>query len=120
MTNAPPQPWHSLQSAVRRARLNYSKLAELAGTSRQSISAYANGRRCPSDETVALLAEILDVPVEELRVGVPLATTSPEEMLAEVNGMCAALDEHIEMTLSRVREIKAKRAALQQLVQVPA
>lgn len=119
MTNAPPQPWLSLQAAASRARLSYTKLAALAGISRQSVSAYARGYRNPSPATVELLAEKLGVPADELRVDVALAT-SPEKMLDEIDGLVLVLDSRLKAAATAVEAVKAQRAELQQIVQVPA
>ncbi|MDX3661248.1 helix-turn-helix transcriptional regulator [Streptomyces sp. ID05-26A] len=114
MTNAPPQPWRSLQRAVREASLNYTSLAERAGISRPYVSAFANGRRRPSAAIIERFAEILNVPVEGLRVDVSLAT-SPEEMLQEIDGLVAVLDERIQHATAHVQQIKDKRDQLEQL-----
>jgi Zn-dependent peptidase ImmA (M78 family)/DNA-binding XRE family transcriptional regulator len=50
--------------ARKRRRLTISRLAELSGISRQMISAYTHGTREPSSETLEMLADVLDVPVE--------------------------------------------------------
>ena len=119
MTNAPPQPWTSLQAAVRQARLSYTELAARAGISRSSVSAYARGTRHPSESTVDTLARILNVPAEQLRVDVPFAT-SPQDMLDEIDGLVVVLDSRLKTVADAVEAIKAKRQQLQQLVQVPA
>lgn len=120
MTNAPPQRWQSLQSAARRARITYTKLAALADTSRQSISAYARGTRRPSDEMIDRLAAILNVPADQLRVDVPSATTSLEERFNEIDGLVLVLDSRLKEAANAVEAVRAKRDELQQLVQVPA
>lgn len=119
MTNAPPLPWWSLQKAVRQAGLNYTKLAELAGISRQYVGYLASGERRPTVEIITLLAGALEISPDELGEGVCL-TTSPEEMLAEIDGLVEVLDKRIESATTAIEQIKAKRAYLQQLVQVPA
>lgn len=119
MTNAPPHPWCSLQKAVKTADLNYTKLGELAGISRQYISHLANGRRRPSVNIVSLLANALNVPVEQLSVDVSLAT-SPQEMLDEIDGLVNVLSIRLKDATHAFEEIKAKRDNLQQLAQVPA
>lgn len=116
MTNAPPKRWQSLQSAVRRARLSYTELAKLAGTTRQSISAYARGTRRPPENMVAILAEVLGVPADELRADAPSTTTSPEDIFKEIDGLCAVLDQRMETATTVVNEIKARREQLQQFV----
>jgi transcriptional regulator with XRE-family HTH domain len=119
MTTAPPHPWPSLQRAVREARISYTKLAELVGISRQSVTAYARGDRHPSEDTIAALARALDVPYDELRADVPFAT-SPQDMLDEIDGLVLVLDSRLKTVTDAVEAMKAKREQLQQLVQVPA
>lgn len=114
MTNAPPHPWWSLQSAIRRAGLNHTSLAQRAGISRPYVTALANGKRRPTDAIIGLLATTLGVPIAELRADVSSAT-SPEEMLHEIDGLCAVLDQRIETVTTVVQEMKAKREQLQQL-----
>ena len=119
MTNAPPMPWWSFQKAVRQAGLNYTKVAARTGLSRQLISYFASGERRPSADHIKLLAELLNVSVEDLSVDVALAT-SPEEMLNEIDGLVKTLDQRIETATTAIQAIKNKRAQLEQLVQVPA
>lgn len=119
MTNAPPFPWYSLQSAARDAGLNYTQLAEQAGISRQYVSHLANGKRRPTTDIVTLLANTLQVPIEQLNADVSLAT-SPEKMLDEVDGLVTVLHSRLDAVMTAVKEIEAKREQLQQLVQVPA
>lgn len=119
MTNDPPLPWLSLQKAVQKAGLNYTTLAARAGISRAYVSHLANGRRRPTAPIVSLLADALGVPIDELNVDVSLATT-PQQMLDEIDGLVNVLDTRLTHATNAVEEIKAKRAYLQQLVQVPA
>lgn len=119
MTNAPPHPWPSLQRAARDARISYAKLAELVGISSQSVTAYARGTRNPSEETIAAIAEALNVPYDELRADVPFATT-PQDMLDEIDGLVTVLAHRMEKAATAFREIQARRAQLEALAQVSA
>ncbi len=119
MTSAPPHPWPSLQHAARQAGISYTELAERIGTSRQSVSAYARGCRRPSEDTIADLARVLGVPYDELRADVPFAT-SPLELVDEIDGLVDVLSTRLTSAINAFEEIKAKRAYLQRLVQVPA
>lgn len=119
MTNDPPLPWISLQKAVQKADLTYTALAARAGISRAYVSHLANGRRRPTAHIVSMLANALGVPIDEIDVDVSLATT-PQQMLDEVDALVNVLDTRLTNATNAVEEIKAKRAYLQQLVQVPA
>jgi transcriptional regulator with XRE-family HTH domain len=119
MMNAPPQPWPSLKSAVRRSGLSYTELAKRVGISRQSVTAYARGDRHPSEETIAALAIELGVPYDELRADVPFAT-SPIEMFDEIDGLVSVLSVRLRDATTKLEEIKAMREQLHELAQVSA
>lgn len=55
-----------LSVARKRRRLTISRLAEMSGISRQSLSAYSNGTKEPSSVTLRTLADSLSVPVQFL------------------------------------------------------
>lgn len=114
MTNAPPVPWWSLQKAIRQARLTQVKLAERSGLSKTYIGYLASGERRPNADLIALLAGALDVTVEELSEGVCL-TTSPAEMLNEIDDLVEVLDSRIKKANVELSKIKAQREELEQL-----
>lgn len=55
-----------LSVARKRRRLTISRLAEMSGVSRQSLSVYSNGTKEPSLATLRTLANVLSVPVDFL------------------------------------------------------
>ena len=48
------------------ARLSQSQLAQMIGVSNATLSAYENGKRRPSINTVVHIASILDTPIGEI------------------------------------------------------
>lgn len=113
MTKAPPQPWPSLQRAVRRAGTSYRRLAEHTGISVASISAYSRGARRPSEKTIAKIADALGVPYDELRVDVPFAT-SPTELLKEIDSLVDLLNQRVETAQTALKQAEARRDQLHQ------
>ena len=58
--------FQKLQIAMANACMNKGDLAEAAGISRISISAYFSGKRKPSGKTIGKLAKALNISVTEI------------------------------------------------------
>lgn len=114
MTNAPPVPWWSLQKAIRHAHLTQVELAKRSGLSKTYIGYLASGERRPNADLIERLATALEVTTKELSEGVCL-TTSPTEMLDEIDGLVEVLSTRIQDVSAELSKIKAKRDQLEQL-----
>jgi len=67
-----------LRAARERRGLTQSQLAELVGLYPSQISNYENGEKVPEGETMVLLADALEVSLDELARGVP--REAPEDV----------------------------------------
>lgn len=56
----------SIRGARKVAKLTQDELADMVGLSKASISGYETGRKTPSVETVALIAEACQISISEL------------------------------------------------------
>lgn len=88
---------HLLGDARRRAGISQRELAERAGTSQATVSAYETGRKAPSVETLSrLLAAMGSRLAVEPAAGAPVAPTTAElrragRVLADVLELAEAL-----------------------------
>lgn len=57
---------NSIRGARKVAKLTQDELADMVGLSKASISGYETGRKTPSVETVALIAEACQIGISEL------------------------------------------------------
>ncbi len=99
--------WSLISEARRRAGITQTELAERAGTTQPTVSAYENAKKLP---TIPVLAELLSACGVELALGFSEPDTQRES--AQEAALARSVDDRIKTNANAIRTVKQLRAGL--------
>lgn len=103
---------HKIKALRKMRGLTQFELAEAIERSAETISQIERGKFFPGFETIKLLSEALEVPIEDL-FGTAVQDKNPKtnRMLSELYAVASTLDEdHLEIALAQIKAFNIKKA----------
>lgn len=102
----------SLRRHLQRTGYTIEDVADQIGLSRQAVSAWLTGRTTPSPQSLARVAQVLDVTPADLTPGVPLDSMTLQDMRTRAGLSQSAVARKLGILQSLLSEIERGRRDL--------